>query len=193
MPVTAEVVLRALRHVWASLEQLHLPMAVMGGLALSVWKHVRATQDVDLLVGLGPLDDRAVLETLQQQGFRTKRQPPVLALGALRIVQLLYEPPGSFLELQVDLLLADSEFPRQALARRIPARLPDLDLELFVLSCEDLILFKLLAGRILDKLDVAALLRANRAALDLAYLEGWVRQLSLASDWSEIWSEVFKE
>jgi len=48
--VAAEVVLKALKHVWVSLEPFHAPMAVMGGLALAAWRHVRATRDVDLLI-----------------------------------------------------------------------------------------------------------------------------------------------
>ena len=40
----ADAVLRALRHVWLTLEPLDLPMAVMGGIALATWKIVRATR-----------------------------------------------------------------------------------------------------------------------------------------------------
>jgi hypothetical protein len=38
--VAAEVVLKALKHVWVSLQPLQAPMAVMGGLALAAWRHV---------------------------------------------------------------------------------------------------------------------------------------------------------
>ena len=38
----ADEVLLALKHVWVTLESLNLPMAVMGGIALSAWKHPRA-------------------------------------------------------------------------------------------------------------------------------------------------------
>src|SRR5438046_5804634 len=48
--VMASEVVRALRHAWESLQEIGVPAAVMGGLAVSTWKHLRATQDVDLLV-----------------------------------------------------------------------------------------------------------------------------------------------
>ena len=70
------------------------------------------------------------------------------------MAQLIHQPLGSYLDLQIDLLLADSPYHQQALARRLPSRLPELDLELDVLTCEDLILHKLLAGRLLDRSDV---------------------------------------
>src|SRR5205814_8640935 len=98
--MTAEVVFQTLKHVWASLEPLHLPMALMGGLSVAIWRHPRATRDVDLLVVLGPVAAEALLQPLQVMGLRALRQPPVLQIGPSRILQLLYEPPGTFLELQ---------------------------------------------------------------------------------------------
>jgi hypothetical protein len=189
--VAAEVVLKALRHVWISLEPLHAPMAVMGGLALAAWRHVRATRDVDLLVGVSEEDLEPLLSTLTSAGLRPKRQPAVTSLGSLQILQLLYEPPGAYLDLQVDLLLAQSEYHRQALARRIPTRLAALDLDLYVLACEDMIVHKLLAGRLLDRADAAMLLRANRADLNLEYLLGWTRTLSLGAELAQVWEEAF--
>ena len=189
--MAADVVLRALKHVWTSLEPLNVPMALMGGLALAAWKHVRATRDVDLLVSLGDQSPELIIQSLEQAGLRTKRQPPVQQLGPSRLVQLLYAPPSSLLDLQVDLLLADSEYQRAALDRRVPVQLPGVDIEIFVLACEDLILHKLAAGRVVDRVDAAALLRANRLALDMTYLQSWLRRVATASDWAEVWREAF--
>ena len=187
----AKAVVATLRHVWVTLEPLKLPMAVMGGLAVAVWEHVRATQDVDLLVGVGEADVGAVVERLAQAKVRSKRASPVLTVGPVQIVQLLYEPPDSFVDVQVDLLLAQSEYHRAALQRRTAARLPELDFEVQVLSCEDLILHKLLAARILDRVDAAALLRANREGIDLSYLTSWVGNLSLDAELAEVWQGAF--
>jgi hypothetical protein len=138
-------------------------MAVMGGIALSAWKYPRATQDVDVLIGLEEKDTEFVLQSLAAAKIRAKRQPPILTLGQLRIVQLLYEPPGTYLDLQLDLLLAECEYQKEALQRRSTVHLPELDVAVAVLSCEDLILHKLLAGRIVDQADAAMLLRAFAA------------------------------
>jgi hypothetical protein len=187
----ASIVLSTLKHVWQTLQPLGLPMAVMGGIALATWEHLRATKDVDLLVGVGHNELEPVLQVLAAARVRPKHEPPVLALGELRLVQLLYEPPGAFLELQIDLLLAESEYHRTAIARRLPARLPGLDLQVDVLTCEDLILHKLLAGRILDRADAAALLRANRPTLNFGYLFLWTQKLALEATLEEAWEEAF--
>jgi hypothetical protein len=54
-----------------------------------------------------------------------RKQPPSLpSLGSLKLVQLLYEPQGAFLDVQVDLLIADSPNHQTALARRTPIDIP---------------------------------------------------------------------
>jgi Nucleotidyl transferase AbiEii toxin, Type IV TA system len=189
--MAAELLLRALKDVWVCLEPLRLPMAVMGGLALAAWKHVRTTRDVDVLIALGQTSPDAMLEHLVRAGMRPKRMPPIQSLGSFRLLQILYEPSDSFLELQVDLMFADSAYQQVAIARRVPLRLPIIDTELSVLACEDLILHKLLAGRIVDRADASALLRANRAAMDFDYLIDWVNRLALTHEWSDAWNDAF--
>ena len=188
--MAASAVTDALNRVWAVLEPLKLPMALMGGLAVAVWKHPRNTRDVDILVDVreGNLDE--LVEAMKRAGMRSKRQPPVLLVGDQRVIQLLYPAPGTFLDIQIDVLLADSAYQKEALTRAKPAKL-DGEREIAVLSCEDLIIHKLLAGRIIDSADVAALLRANRAGLDLAYLKGWLGQLNLLPHLETIWHETF--
>jgi hypothetical protein len=60
-----------------------------------------------------------------------------------------------------------------------------------LLACEDLILHKLLAGRLLDRADAAMLLRANRVDLNLEYLLGWTTTFSLEAELAQVWEEAF--
>ncbi|MEN6452212.1 MAG: nucleotidyl transferase AbiEii/AbiGii toxin family protein [Thermoguttaceae bacterium] len=184
--MASELVLKTLRHVWLTLKPLNVPMAVVGGLALATWKHIRATRDIDILLGI-PVEKLApVLERLDAVGIRPKSGPSPVSLGHLKLVQLLYEPPESFMELQVDLLLADSPYHRVALERSVPTLLPELDIEISVLACEDLILNKLSAGRLIDLADAAALLQANRDNLDTEYLNRWAGELGVAAELAKV-------
>jgi hypothetical protein len=187
----ASEVVRALRHAWDSLQEIGVPAAVMGGLAASTWRHLRATQDVDLLVGTDTLDPNRLLRELQARGFRPKLHPPIRTIGPDSFLQLLFEPPGAYLDLQVDLLFADCEYKRHALSRRVPFRLPDGSFEFLVLTCEDLILFKLKADRLIDRIDVVALLQENRSRLDFTYLATWLTRNQVRPLWSECWSSAF--
>ncbi|MGQ0633055.1 MAG: hypothetical protein ACT4QC_00440 [Planctomycetaceae bacterium] len=186
--MAAPAVLRTLEHAWSALEPLNLPMAVAGGLALSAWRYPRSTRDVDLVVQVEAPGIPGLIDVLIAAGFHPKRTPA--ALGTMKIVQLEFEPAGDFVTIPTDLLLVDSDYHRAALARRVAFRLPDIATELYVLSCEDLVLHKLLAGRIIDRSDAAALIRANRASLQIEYLQQWVRRLRLEREFREVWNEA---
>lgn len=188
--MAASYVRAALGHVWATLAPTNCRCALMGGLSLSFWKHVRNTQDVDILIDAGPIGIDAILNLLGQAGVRTKRHPAILDLDSVRIIQLLYEPKDAFTDIQIDLLLAESPFHLEALNRRISVRLPDIDLDLYTLSCEDVLILKILAGRIIDRADAAALVRLNRTELDLPYLLRWVTHFNLQPELGEIWREA---
>jgi hypothetical protein len=173
------------------MERLGIPTAVAGGLAMAAWKHPRATRDIDLLFSVEPDAQRDLLESLRHAGLRPKRDPPVVALGQLDVIQLLYEPAEAYLDIHVDLLLAKSEYQRLALSRRVPTQLPDLDVPVAVLACEDLILGKLAAGRMIDFADASALLRLNRENLDGGYLLHWAGRIKALGDLNGAWNEAF--
>ena len=173
------------------LTSLNVPAAVAGGLAMSAWKHVRATRDVDLLIAIAANDQQRLLAGLAKAGIRPKKNPPLSPLGQLDVIQLGYEPPETFIEVQIDILVAKSEYYETALRRRVATRLPDLDVEIAVLACEDLILHKLLAGRIIDRADAAALFRANPESLDLDYVRQWAQQTETLPELTEVWQEAF--
>jgi hypothetical protein len=189
--MAAPAVLRTLEEVWKALLPLQIPMAVMGGLALSVWKRPRATRDVDLLVGIGGRRPEELLSALTGAGFRAKHTPPVRPLGTLQIMQLEFEPKDSFVSISVDLLLVDSEYHREALRRSVSIRLENVADDIAVLSCEDLLIHKLMAGRSIDRADAAAVLRANRDLLDFGYLTRWATALRLTEELREIWREAY--
>jgi hypothetical protein len=188
--MAAELLIKALQSIWQSLSAMDVPAAVMGGLAMSFWKYTRSTRDVDLLIGMDVQKSDKMLSQLRSIGIRPKQTPPIISLGRLNIIQLLYEPPEAYMEVQIDLLLAESEYHRTALKRRIPTRLSDLPMDIAILTCEDLILHKLLAGRLIDKADVAALLKLNLASLDLNYLAHWLKQLQLTAEFAAIFNEI---
>jgi len=187
----ADEVVATLRQAWNILQQLRVPAAVMGGLALARWSYIRSTQDVDLLIALSGVRPHALLSQLAAAGYRSKRRDPLIRVEDAEFIQLFYEPPGAVLEVQIDLLLAESTFHRQAVDRRVTMPDSELGFPVDVVSCEDLIILKLVAGRILDRVDAGELLKANLDTLELEYLRGWVGKLHLEQALAEAWTDVF--
>lgn len=175
----------------AVLDELRVPTALMGGLAVTAWDRIRATEDVDFLIGVDSMDADSLLRSLQERGYIPKKYPAVTDFDGEHVMQLRYPPPGKFYDLQVDLFLAESEYHRAALARRVPFTLPDGKTVVPVVSCEDLIIFKLRADRPVDRGDIIGLLEAHRDSLDYAYLRQWVTPPALCEMWRDCWKQAF--
>ncbi len=90
-------------------------------------------------------------------------------------------------------MLAESEFQQSALERRVPREVPGIDGSIDVLSCEDLLLFELIAGRLIDQADAAMLLRENRQTVDESYLIAWLNRLKLSAEIGTVWDEAFPD
>jgi Nucleotidyl transferase AbiEii toxin, Type IV TA system len=185
----AEVVLATLRHLWQTLRKCDISCALLGGLA--VWKHARFTKDIDLLVSLGNTNTDELLCNLIDAGFQAKPGEPLLKIDETEFLQLSYEPEDTYLEVQIDLLLVRTRYQQEAIQRRIPVDSTELGFQIDVLACEDLIVHKLLAGRLIDLADSHALLRENRSSLDVEYLARWIDELRLRAEFEKAWEEAF--
>jgi hypothetical protein len=189
--MAGESVRAVLNQVWSALQPRQYQCALMGGIALAAWNHPRATRDVDFLIGVDRAQLDSLVDRLRKIGCRPKREPLVVEVGELHFAQFLYTPPGEFYEVQFDLMLAESDFQKSALARRVHRDVPKVDSPIDVLNCDDLILFKLLAGRMIDRADATILLRENREAVDFDYFLSWVAHLDLTTEFAECWREAF--
>lgn len=186
-----EIVSGVLKHVWMTLEPLGHPMALMGGMSLAAWNRIRATQDVDLLIGLGRDAVSPLIDRLGRSGCHPKKDPPLTVVGDHCFLQFLYTPPDEFFDVQFDLLLAETPLQQSAIDRRVRRAVVGVSQSMDVLNCDDLILFKLLAGRLIDRADASALLRENRDQIDFDYLRRWVAELMLEAELAEAWNDAF--
>lgn len=189
----AKSIMLALDHVWRALTPLDIPMAVIGGISLAAWEYPRFTLDVDLLISVGPSNHKQLLDALNKHEIRPKTAAGIIRLDMVDLMQFEYTPPESFASIQIDLLFARSDYHQEALKRIVPANLPDSKETVNVLSCEDLILLKLMAGRLRDRADAVAIVQVNNDRLDATYLESWVKELRLEKEWAEVRQAAISE
>jgi hypothetical protein len=179
--MTSDSLITTLTHVWQALERAQIDGAVMGGLAVSAWGYFRATRDIDLLIAI-ELDDWTNAEQrLLAAGFQMVGVKQPKLVDAIHIIETKCQIPEVLWELKVDFLLAETPYRRQAIARGVPFTFPNAPVAIKVLTCEDLILHKLEAGRIRDIADCEQLIAIQRATLDNAYLDAWAAQLGLSA------------
>lgn len=169
--MTSDVLFTTLARVWDALERAKIDAALMGGMAVTAWGHFRATRDVDLLIAVDVAHWDDAARRLAAAGFVMTRVRPPRQLDRLHVVQTECRVPDVLWELEVDFLLAQSEYHREAIRRSVPFQFTNMATPIRVLTCEDVILHKLLAGRLLDLDDARRLLVINAATIDNAYLD----------------------
>ena len=69
---------------------------------MAVWDHARFTKDVDIFTAVKGDQVEEIINSLHNSGKRTKHDPSLITIGDVDLVQLLYEPPDTFLDLRID-------------------------------------------------------------------------------------------
>jgi hypothetical protein len=90
-----------------------------------------------------------------------------------------------------DVLLVSGDFQKEAVDRAVPwPALTDAG-DLRVVQPDDLVVIKLLAGRLIDRADAAMLLRENREAIDFVRLHREVVGQGISAEYRQVWSDAF--
>lgn len=151
---------------------------VFGAQAVNLHGFPRATADLDLTIDLGKRPLAAFLSKLARSGFKPRFDDPAV-VAAARVIPVVHTASG----LPIDLVLAGpgleqtflDEVEMHALtATKIP-----------VLSIENLIVTKVLAGRPRDKEDVREIVAGTRS-IDHAKIESLLDALEDALDQSDL-------
>jgi hypothetical protein len=171
---------------------LRVDWYVFGAQAALIYGAARVTADVDVTVRLGKVTPARLATALKQHGFalrindpafvRTTRVLPVLHVRTSVPADLVIAGPG----------LEDAFLERAVLHDLVGVRVP-------VARAEDLIVMKILAGRDKDLEDVAAILAARAAELNvnevqstLAFVEDALGQSDLVPMWERLHSGLAK-
>ena len=176
---------RTLEEAIAILRAHDVAFALAGGLAQQVWGRVRATRDLDLLVSM-PGDPEALLDAFAVRGMRALGE--ARRLGDLELHSFTREDSEAFVDVAVDLLFARSGLGEEAVRRAVSLRIGKSEVP--VVSAEDLLLLKLLADRVLDRVDAEDIAREQKGRLDLQYLRRQAGRLGVADQLAELLERV---
>lgn len=161
----------AAAEILSFLDEKQRPACVIGGLAVARWGEPRATQDVDVAVLTEFGSEPAVLGELLSRF--PSRVPNPHAFAAANRIALLVLADG----VHADVSLAAFPFEREAIER---ASLWELAPQLQIRTCsaEDLIVYKLVAGRPIDVHDVTRIVNRQGRRLDAERIRHWGRLLA---------------
>ena len=178
-----------LRAVTGILDDAGVPYMLTGSLASAYYAIPRATQDLDMVFATDERGVDRVVRSLLDEGYHVDRDAAfegVRARGQFNAID-----PGA--GWKVDFIVRkDRPYNRVEFGRR--ARVELLGVELCIASLEDVLIAKLEWSRLVDsalqRRDVRQLLERTRDELDHRYVERWVEELALQSDWKRALSEV---
>ena len=159
-----------------------IPYALVGSFASNRWGIPRATKDADFVLQLASQDTGRLWELFggdfildPQLSFETRT-------GSRKLEMRRRDTPFT-IEL---FLLSEDPHHQERFHRRVAVEV--FGRTVWMPTAEDVIIAKLGwardGGSERQLADVAGILAARRATLDLEYLEGWIAALSLAALWA---------
>jgi hypothetical protein len=141
-----------------------LPYALIGGLAGVVHKIPRVTQDIDITL-LTDLQDIHKTGEILLKTFMPLKESPLDFFEKYFVLPVYYEPT----KIRIDFSAGLGGFDRLVVKRS--KRVTFGKVETSVCSVEDLIIYKLVAGRLRDLADVEELFRIHHKTIDIQYLK----------------------
>jgi len=170
------------RRVSEVLQASSVPYMLTGSFASSYYGVLRATHDIDIVISPTAQSLKALVQNLNSSSYYADLHSALDALREHSMFNAIDNETGW----KVDLIFCKpSAYAREAFQRRKEVTFQQN--LMFVSSVEDVIVSKLEwakmgeSARQID--DVAAVLKKQRNAADLSYVEKWVKELRLSSEW----------
>jgi hypothetical protein len=144
-----------------ALSELRATWYLFGAQAAIVWGRPRLTADIDVTVRLEPEDPERLVRTLAARGFSLRVGDADDFIHRTRVFPFLHVASG----MPLDIVLAGPGLEDLFLSRARPITMAGVVVP--VISPEDLIATKILAGRPKDMEDVGGILRERLPDLDI--------------------------
>jgi len=158
---------------------------IIGGVAVGMISEPRSTADIDAMFTLELKDLKTFIKAAQTVGFSLRYADAEQFARERRILLLVHEPTGIEADVSFGVLPFEFEVIERAIERplgRLKIRIP---------TPEDLIIFKALAHRPKDMIDIQSIIQAN-PKLDRKRIRNWVKQFAEAMEMPEIWEDIAK-
>lgn len=163
--VSNRQVAELLKALSAVMEDRQLRWYLFGAQAAILWGSTRYSNDVDVTAELEFADVRDFIDTMLRRGFDLKRDD-----AQNRVLVFVHRKTGT----PLDVIIAGPGLDEEFLDRAIAVNVEGTSVP--VITPEDLIVMKALAGRAKDVEDLRAVVDQHRATLDVARIR---RLLSL--------------
>ena len=170
------------KRVITFLNNQELNYLVIGGIAVSVIGEPRETKDIDLCIFIKRTDVADFLGKAETKGYIVDRDNMVKRVRETGTFNIM---DG---KVRIDFLVASHKFEKSAFKRKIEIEMQGV--KAYYPAPEDLMLLKIVAGRLRDLADAERIAIRYFGKLDKEYLLNWAMKLSDEAEDMRIYSEV---
>lgn len=163
-----------------ALSRLHARWYVFGAQAVVLWGRPRLTADIDVTVRMDPEEPERLVRAFEASGFSLRIGNTPEFVRRTRVLPFVHATSG----MPMDVVLAGPGLEELFLSRAVPVTIGNLVVP--VISPEDLIATKILAGRPKDIEDVRGILRERLSTLDLESIRSTLALLEEALGQSDL-------
>lgn len=172
------------RRISTLLEHAGIPYMLTGSFASSIYGMHRGSADVDFIIAADQAGVRRLLDQLAANDFYSELNQALEACRSSSIFNMIDNVTG----LKIDFMfLKRRKFSQEEFGRRKKAIV--WGVPLCIASAEGIIVSKLEWAKLGESSrqieDAAGILKVRSDELDLPYIEKWVAELDLASQWKE--------
>lgn len=171
-----------LRRIAPRLEQSDIPYMVTGSIAASYYGLTRATADLDIVISANPAKLKTLIQLLPDEEYYAELNDALEAYRHQSMFNVLDTTTGW----KIDFIFQKSSlFHMEAFKRHAAVMFEGVPTS--IISKEDLILSKLEWSKLGESerqiRDAAVVLQKPMHKVDRAYIEKWVVELGLSSQW----------
>ncbi|MGE5344234.1 MAG: nucleotidyltransferase [Candidatus Omnitrophota bacterium] len=166
-----------LEKLFTVLNNLNIPYVLIGGYAAAAWGYIRATKDTDFLAAISPDKIDRVIADLKAQGFTVEYRRGDIEDPVRGLIKLGFQLQESEIDF-TELVLGIKKMPSDVYLRA--KKLHFAEIEIPVISPEDLIILKLIAGGPSDINDARNIYEILKEKLDDQYLGKEVKRCKLS-------------
>ncbi len=165
-----------------------IPYMVIGGYAVSIYGEMRLTQDIDITLGVDVDNFDNIIKVISDDFIIVGEEPKEFANKTNVIIAV-----DKTNQIRVDIIFSFIPFETEAVNNAQKIKI--LNNEIKIVSVDDLLVYKLLAGRAKDIDDAKNIYSCNENSINPEKITNILRELSLYIDNNalENWNDIIKD
>ena len=173
---------QALGRIVRQLDHAGIPYMLTGSLASSLYGPPRSTMDIDIVIAPTPIQLKTLVQALPQSDYYADLNMAMESLKQESMFNVIDQQTGW----KIDFIIRKSRPYSQVAFERRRSEVIDT-VPVIAATPEDVIISKLEWAKLGESSrqirDVAGILKLQSASLNRSYLERWIKELDLQSQW----------